>query len=70
MRCWHAVARRWRISSGRCWHNLMWSFAAVEFRTSVAAGKQADLHYEIVRREGYNAKQNNVRMPGREILKP
>ena len=38
----------------------LYDFQTVEFRTTVAPGKKADHFFEIVRRQGTLAKQNNV----------
>jgi hypothetical protein len=35
-------------------------YRTVQFSKTVAAGKKSDLMYEIIRRQGHNAKQNNV----------
>ncbi len=35
-------------------------YRTVQFAKTVAAGKKADLLFEIIRRQGHNAKQNNV----------
>ncbi len=39
---------------------VMHDFQTPEFTATVAAGKKADLLFEIVRHQGHNAKQNNV----------
>ena len=39
----------------------------VEIKTKVAAGKQADLPFEIVRKQGTSAKQNNVTLQSAEV---
>jgi hypothetical protein len=44
-------------------------FQTVQFNTSVDAGKKQDLLYEVVRREGHNAKQNSVTLAD-AIIKP
>ncbi len=35
-------------------------YQTVEYRAAVKAGEKADLLYELIRRQGHNAKQNNV----------
>jgi hypothetical protein len=42
-------------------------FQTVEFITKVAPGAKKDLRYEVVRRQGRNAKQNNVTLETAEI---
>ena len=42
-------------------------FQTVELLTKVAAGKRADLLFEVVRKQGSNAKQNNVTLQAGEI---
>ena len=42
-------------------------FRTVQFTAQVAAGKKADLAFEIVRHQGRNAKQNNVTLVETEI---
>jgi hypothetical protein len=42
-------------------------FQTVEFLGRVAAGKRADLLFEVVRKQGINAKQNNVTLQTGEI---
>jgi hypothetical protein len=42
-------------------------YRTVEFSTRVAAGGRADLLFEVVQRQGYNAKQNNVTLEAVEI---
>ena len=42
-------------------------FQTVEFSTNVAAGAKKDLQYEVVRRQGRNAKQNNVTLETAEV---
>ena len=39
---------------------ILYDYQTSQFTASVAAGARADLLFEIVRRQGYNAKQNNV----------
>jgi hypothetical protein len=35
-------------------------YQTVEYRAAVKAGQKADLLYELIQRQGRNAKQNNV----------
>jgi len=42
-------------------------YQTVEFKAKVPAGKTADLHFEIVRHQGRNAKQNNITLENAEI---
>jgi hypothetical protein len=42
-------------------------YRTAEFSSQVAAGEQADLLFEVVQRQGYNAKQNNVTLESAEI---
>jgi hypothetical protein len=42
-------------------------YRTVQFAKTVAAGKKADLMFEIVRRQGHNAKQNNVTLEQGEV---
>jgi hypothetical protein len=42
-------------------------YQTVEFHAKVAAGKRADLAFEIVRHQGRNAKQNNVTLVEAEM---
>jgi len=44
-------------------------FQTVQFTASVKPGEKANLQYEIVQRQGYNAKQNNVTIE-RAAVKP
>jgi hypothetical protein len=45
----------------------LFDYQTVEFRASVAAGAKADLRFEIVQHQGYNAKQNNVTLEAVEM---
>ena len=50
--------------------NLMpklFDYRTVEFTTTVPAGKKADLLHEVVRKQGYLAKQNNVTLEAGEV---
>jgi hypothetical protein len=42
-------------------------YRTVQFATTVAAGKKADLTFEIIRRQGHNAKQNTVTLEQGEV---
>ncbi len=42
-------------------------YRTVQFAATVAAGKKADLTFEIIRRQGHNAKQNNVTLEQGEV---
>jgi hypothetical protein len=42
-------------------------YQTVEFKAQVAAGKTADLFFEVVRHQGRNAKQNNITLENAEI---
>jgi hypothetical protein len=42
-------------------------YRTVQFATTVAAGKKADLKFEIIRHQGHNAKQNNVTLEQGEV---
>jgi hypothetical protein len=42
-------------------------YRTAEFSSRVAAGEQADLLFEIVQRQGYNAKQNNLTLEAADI---
>ena len=42
-------------------------YQTVELKAKVAAGKTADLLFEIVRHQGRNAKQNNITLEDAEI---
>jgi hypothetical protein len=42
-------------------------YQTVEFRSTVPAGKTSDLSLEVVRHQGYNAKQNNVKLETAEV---
>jgi hypothetical protein len=42
-------------------------YQTVEFKAKVAAGKTADLLFEVVRHQGRNAKQNNITLENAEI---
>ena len=42
-------------------------YRTVQFAATVAAGKKADLMFEIIRRQGHNAKQNNVTLEQGEV---
>ena len=42
-------------------------YQTVEFSAKVPAGKKTDLQFEVLRHEGYNAKQNNVSLEQAEI---
>jgi hypothetical protein len=42
-------------------------YQTAEFKAKVAAGKTANLLFEIVRHQGRNAKQNNVTLENAEI---
>lgn len=42
-------------------------YQTAEFKAKVPAGKTADLLFEIVRHQGRNAKQNNIRLENAEI---
>jgi hypothetical protein len=42
-------------------------YRTVQFGTTVAAGKKADLKFEIIRHQGHNAKQNNVTLEQGEV---
>jgi hypothetical protein len=42
-------------------------YQTVEIKTKVAAGKRADLLFEIVRKQGTSAKQNNVTLESAEV---
>ena len=42
-------------------------YQTVEIKTKVAAGKRADLLFEIVRKQGTSAKQNNVTLEAAEV---
>ena len=42
-------------------------YQTVEFTAAVPAGKRADLLFEIVRKQGTSAKQNNVTLEAAEI---
>ena len=42
-------------------------YQTVEIKTKVAAGKKADLGFEIIRKQGTNAKQNNVTLESAEV---
>jgi hypothetical protein len=44
-------------------------FQTVEYTATVKPGEKAELHYEIVQRQGYNAKQGNVTIE-RAAVKP
>ena len=46
---------------------VLHDYQTVQFSASVAAGKKADLLFEIVRHQGHNAKQNNVTLEKAEI---
>ncbi len=42
-------------------------YQTVEIKTKVAAGKRADLLFEVVRKQGTSAKQNNVTLQSAEV---
>jgi hypothetical protein len=42
-------------------------YQTVEIKTKVAAGKRADLLFEIIRKQGTSAKQNNVTLESAEV---
>jgi hypothetical protein len=42
-------------------------YQTVELRTAVAAGKKTDLFFEIVRKQGTSAKQNNITLEKAEV---
>jgi hypothetical protein len=42
-------------------------FRTVQFGKMVAAGKRADLPFEIIRRQGHNATQNNITLEQGEV---
>jgi hypothetical protein len=42
-------------------------YQTVEFRTSVKPGEKKDLRFEVVQRQGRNARQNNVTLEEAEI---
>jgi hypothetical protein len=46
---------------------ILHDYQTVQFATHIAPGKRADLLYEIVQHQGYNAKQNNVTLEQAEI---
>ena len=56
----HAV---FRSSLGPVLHD----YRTAQFQTTVNAGKQADLLYEVVTHEGRNHKQNNVTLEKADI---
>jgi len=45
----------------------LFDYRTVEFTTSVAAGKKADLYHDVIRKQGYLAKQNNVTLEAGEV---
>ncbi len=45
----------------------LFDYQTVELRASVAAGGKSDLRFELVQRQGYNAKQSNVTLETAEI---
>ena len=42
-------------------------YRTVEFSKRIAAGKRADLMFEIIRRQGHNATKNNVTLEAGEV---
>jgi hypothetical protein len=42
-------------------------YQTVQIKTKVAAGKRSDLLFEIVRKQGTSAKQNNVTLESAEV---
>ncbi|HZZ73871.1 MAG TPA: hypothetical protein VFE24_16585 [Pirellulales bacterium] len=44
----------------------LFDYRTVQFSATVAAGKRADLYYDVIRHEGYLAKQNNVTLEAGE----
>jgi hypothetical protein len=45
-------------------------YQTVEFLARVAAGKRADLLFEVIRKQGTSAKQNNVTLESAAIAAP
>jgi len=45
----------------------LYDYQTAEIKTKVAAGKRADLLFEIVRKQGTSAKQNNVTLETAEV---
>ncbi|HEY2584819.1 MAG TPA: hypothetical protein VGI81_03520 [Tepidisphaeraceae bacterium] len=46
----------------------LFDYRTVQFTTTIAAGKRADLLFEIVRHQGRNAKQNNVTLENAQVV--
>ena len=46
---------------------ILHDYQTVQYATHIAPGKKADLLYEVVQHQGYNAKQNNVTLEQAEI---
>src|SRR5262249_47359614 len=46
---------------------ILHDYQTVQFATHIAPGKKADLLYEVLQHQGYNAKQNNVTLEQAEI---
>ena len=42
-------------------------YQTVEVKTKVAAGKRSDLHFQVVRKQGTSAKQNNVTLEAADV---
>ncbi len=45
----------------------LFDYQTVQFSTRVEAGKRADLLYEVLQHQGYNAKQNNVALEQADV---
>ena len=43
-------------------------YQTVQFTAPIAAGKKADLLFEVIRRQGHNAKQNNVTLEQAQVV--
>lgn len=46
----------------------LYDYRTVQYQTQLAPAAKADLLYEIIQHQGYNAKQNNVTLEAAEIL--
>ena len=45
----------------------LFDFQTVELTTPIAAGKKADLLFEVVRKQGPSSKQNNVTLEAADV---
>ena len=62
-----AAATTATSSSAASWSRSCTTIRRSSSRRTVAAGKRADLLFEIVRTQGHNAKQNNVTLETAEV---